>query len=251
MGPRDPLRNDGWRHEAPGILWRETWAALQRELWRRGRVTGRVLSSAPDRQFGATELRISQARGDAASGDSCDDEWMPQDDFGSDADYESWDGNYDAPNSRRVLDAFESEIGVQRANQDGYVNDLRSRSITVLSAVSGALLVFAAFADLAAVSRWFVGALAFGVAGMVLGAVQVHRPRGGFYKGPELQHEMTSSKNCGALDVAVRWRIAEWTAENIRRNEDGPIAWMQWWFLLELVSAAVVVVAGLLGVATV
>ena len=30
MGPRDPLRNDGWRHEAPGILWRETWAALQR-----------------------------------------------------------------------------------------------------------------------------------------------------------------------------------------------------------------------------
>ena len=52
MGPRDPLRNDGWRHEAPGILWRETWAVVRREFLRRNRVTGRVLSSALDQHIG-------------------------------------------------------------------------------------------------------------------------------------------------------------------------------------------------------
>lgn len=182
---------------------------------------------------------------------SCDDGDMAQEDFGSEMDYESWEGNHDAPNARRTLDAYEQELRVQRENQETYVGMLRSRAISVLTIVSGALLIVAAFADLTSISGWFVLAAATGVGVIVLSAVQVHRPRGGFYTGPQLQGQITSSQEQGHLDVMVRWRLAEWTAENITRNDKGPIARMQWWFLLELVAAAAVVLAVLLGMATV
>lgn len=178
---------------------------------------------------------------------------MAQEEFGPDSDYESGTGNYDAPNGRRAVAAFERELEVQRANQDGYVADVRSRSTGLLTVVSGALLIVAAFADLSEIHAVAVALASIGVAVMVFATVQVHRPRDGFFAGPVLSVEVADARKNGELDVNVRWNLAEWTAENIERNdaEDGPIHSMQSWLMVELVAAAAIVVIVVIGMSTV
>lgn len=189
----------------------------------------------------------------ACSLTQCDNEPMTQEEFGPDSDYESGTGNYDAPNGRRAVAAFERELESQRANQDGYVADVRSRSIGLLTVVSGALLIVAAFAELSDIHQVAVALALIGVVVMVFATIQVQRPRDGFFAGPVLGAEIAHARKEGELDVNVRWNLAEWTAENVERNDakGGPIRSMQWWLMVELVAAAAIVIIVVLGLSTV
>jgi hypothetical protein len=134
-----------------------------------------------------------------------------------------------------------AESEALRERQDKRIDDLRTRSISMVTVVSSAVALATALTKNADPAWWSVVGLIAGLILMTAGAVAVHKPKGGFVEGHNVA-QLAADQYEKAVPLHVLQRdLATYTYNHYISNEDGPVAWMQGAFTLQLVGAALAV----------
>lgn len=133
--------------------------------------------------------------------------------------------------------------------QDRRVDEIRQRSITVLSLVSAAVVVVAGVSDKHHIASGWIYLASVFVGLMVLSGVIVHVPRGGYREGPNVQ-QLAERQYAEAHPAHQVMRDLGWYHyDHYRANNRGVLRSINRAFTMELVFAAFAVAAVLVGAA--
>jgi hypothetical protein len=135
-----------------------------------------------------------------------------------------------------------------RELQDRRVDDIRQRSITVLSLVSSAVVIVAGLADEGVLGGRPLAIAAAAVVLMILSGVIVQVPQGGYNEGPNINQLVEIQYAEAHPGHQVLRDLGCYHYSHYRANNRGVLKWMHRGFAAELVFAAAAVVAVLAGV---
>lgn len=134
-----------------------------------------------------------------------------------------------------------------RSAQDHRVNDVRQRSITVLSLVSSAVVIVVGLTSDDGMDLGTVRFAAAAVACMILSGVVVHLPLL-YNEGPNI-HQLTTAQYNEAHPAHQTLRdLATYHYDHYLANNHHALRWINWGFRAELVFAAAAVLGVLIGV---
>lgn len=134
-----------------------------------------------------------------------------------------------------------------RALQEARVNDLRARSISVVS-VASAALVLAAAAGRDALNGWLAASTVVAIAAGTIAAIKVQHSFGQYVEGPDIDELINVQFDTAASLASVYRDLASYHYSDYNDNEDGPIDRMRLWFTVEAVFVSVAISVLLAGV---
>lgn len=130
-----------------------------------------------------------------------------------------------------------------RELQDGRINDIRQRSITVLTLVSAAVVVVSGVSDTARTNSVAMQFALLAVVAMILSGVAVHVPIGGYSEGPSISDLHDHQYKDADPGYQVLRDVSLYHHQHYQDNNRGVLKWINLGFAAELIFAAAAVVA--------